>query len=171
MPWCSVSFLFVIYFNIHSVYTRLILGSRVWIGINCMKWRQHLNLKSTGNWIPKTSWSLMRYKIWTHHAIPIIIPFYIFSYSRTAINCWNLELQISIFAYNHLKSVASILPAMNSIKIFSLYSFVNCLGRSTYSSKNWVWILTKGTHDWIGFVCIIFFIKISPYQMLYVKTY
>lgn len=55
---------------------------------------------------------------------------------------------------------------MNSLKIFSLYSFVNCLGRSTYSSKNWVWILTKGTHDWIGFVCIIFFIKMSRYQML-----
>ena len=40
---------------IHSISTRLIVGSRVWSGINCMKWRQHLNHKSTESWIPKTS--------------------------------------------------------------------------------------------------------------------
>lgn len=51
---CQPLFFFPVILNI-NVYTRLILGSMVWSGINCMKWRQHLNLKLTGSWIPKTS--------------------------------------------------------------------------------------------------------------------
>lgn len=48
------------WFFISSI-LRLIPGSEMLNGINSTKWRQHLSLRSRMNWIPRISWSLMKY--------------------------------------------------------------------------------------------------------------